>query len=73
MDIEEGAHEDNEQDNNSKFYATNGEVKKFNIELTISQANALDRILPKTYSLQIEREAKNKRTNQKKKSNSIKK
>ena len=55
MDIEEGAHEDNEQDNNSKFDGTNGDVKKFNIELTISQANALDKILPKGYSLQIER------------------
>ena len=31
MDIEEGAQEENEQDNNSKFYGTTGELRKFNI------------------------------------------
>lgn len=55
MDIHEPGQEDNEQDINSKNYASSGDVKKFNIELTVSQANALDKILPKGYSLQVER------------------
>ncbi len=53
MDIEEPAQEDNEQDNNSKYYGTSGDVRKYNIQLTVSQANALTMILPKGYSLQI--------------------
>ena len=43
--------------------------KKFNIELTVSQANAIMKILPISYTLQVDRESKNKRQNNKKKSN----
>lgn len=53
MDIEGQAQEDNSQDNNSKFNSTYGNIKKFNIELTGSQANAIDKILPRGYSMQI--------------------
>lgn len=53
MDIEEPAHEDNEQDNTSKFHLSNQANKKFNIELSVSQANALEKILPRGYSFQV--------------------
>ena len=73
MDIQEQAQDDNQQELNSKNYVSSGDVKKFNIELTVSQANALDKILPRGYSLQVEREIKNKRNNLKKNTNASKK
>lgn len=73
MDIQEPAQDENQHDNNSKYNASSGEGKKFNIELTVSQANAIDRILPRGYSMQVEREMKNKRTSTKKKTNTSKK
>jgi hypothetical protein len=65
--------EDNDHDNNSIYNNPINEIKKFNIELTVSQANALVGLLPKNYCLQIEREIKNKRISNKKKSNLQKK
>lgn len=53
MDIEDPARDDNQQDNSGKYNNTMGDVRKFNIELTVSQANAVDKILPKGYSLQL--------------------
>ena len=46
--------------------------KKFNVEMTVTQANAIIKILPLGYTLQIDRECKAKRQNNRKK-NSAKK
>lgn len=50
-----------------------GDIKKFNIQLTGSQVHVIEKLLPKGYSLQTERENKNKRASNKKKINIIKK
>lgn len=53
MDMSGQAQDDNSPDNNSKINYTVDNIKKFNIELTGSQANAIDKILPRGYSMQI--------------------
>ena len=73
MDTKERVEEGDDNDNNSKMHNTVGESKKFNIELTVSQANAITRLLPKSYSFVIEREIKFKRSANKKKQPNSKK
>jgi hypothetical protein len=73
METHEAALEDNDQDNKSKQNNTMTDPKKFIIELTGSQANAIESILPKGHCLQVEREVKPKRVNNKKKVGATKK
>lgn len=58
---------DNDNDNDSQ-HLSNEQNKKFYISFSTSQANIISRMLPKGYSIQIERDNKNKRNNSKKKS-----
>lgn len=73
METQERVEEGEENDNNSKVNHTVGEPKKFNIELTVSQANAMTKLLPHSYSFVVEREIKFKRTANKKKQHVSKK
>lgn len=60
------------QNNISEHYSNQNEsrdlVSKMIVSLTVGQANAINTILPKSYSLQIEPEIKAKKNNNKKKS-----
>lgn len=60
------------QNNMSEHYSNQNEsrdlVSKMMVSLTVGQANVINTILPKSYSLQIEPEIKAKKNNNKKKS-----
>jgi hypothetical protein len=73
MEAEERPHEDNDREEKSKQNNTAAEHKKFVVELTGSQACALESLLPKGHCLQVDREAKAKRANNKKKLGAAKK
>lgn len=54
------------KEDSNNLLDSNKPGNKFSVELTVSQANAINKILPKRYFLVVQREVKTKRNPKKK-------